>query len=313
MIVSVLSGQLSAADNGALAEFEEQFSYPLGPAARFSISHCGDYLRFFDAIGPACCVVARHGNTVLGAMSMAVRHLLLADGAQRSVGYVGDLKIAPGARGGWVLARLAREARRWLEPRVDAALGIVMDGTGVVPSMYTGRAGVPSFQPVGRVTLLRLPTDGADAREGSIVQLAQAGQVFAKLSQGRLALPLETAALRSETEPCALANPADSACGVLEDTRRAKRLMETSGRELCSAHLSGFAYSNISDGAALLSAARGLAASRGYPALFVSVASPDAEAMQAALKPCKPTLATATIFGANLGAWHYWNINTSEI
>jgi hypothetical protein len=313
VITSLLSGHLSAADNDALAAFEEQFSYPLGPSARFSISHCGDYLRFFDAMGPACCVVVRQGGAVLGAISMAVRRLLLADGTQRAVGYVGDLKIAPAARGGWVLARLAREAKRWLEPRVDAALAIVMDGTGVLPPIYTGRAGLPAFKPIGRVTLLRLPTDAADDTEVPSAPLARAAQVFAALTRGRLALPLENAAGRSEITPQALVNATGTACGVLEDTRRAKRLMETGGREIFSAHLSGFAYRTIGEGASLLSAARRLARNEGHPALFVSVASPDADAIRAAVAPCVPTLATATVFGANLRASDYWNINTSEI
>jgi hypothetical protein len=89
--------------------------------------------------------------------------------------------------------------------------------------------------------------------------------------------------------------------------------METGGREIFSAHLSGFAYRTIGEGASLLSAARRLARNEGHPALFVSVASPDADTIRAAVAPCVPTLATATVFGANLRASDYWNINTSEI
>jgi hypothetical protein len=128
-----------------------------------------------------------------------------------------------------------------------------------------------------------------------------------------MALPLEQVAQRSELDPITLVDPAGGACGVLEDTLRAKRLIETGGHELNSAHLSGFAYRTIREGASLLSAARWLAATRGYPALFVSVASPDADAMGAALAPCTPTMAPATVYGANLERSEYWNINTSEI
>lgn len=313
MRVTISVGELAAADSTALGEFEAQFTYPLGADARFAISHCGDHLRFFSAMGEACCIVARRGDAVLGAMSMAVRRLLLADGTTRKVGYLGDLKIAPAARGGLVLARLAREATRWLESRVEAALGIVMGGTGVVPTMYTGRAGLPKFAPVGQVTLLRLATEVSPVSDVRSVSLFEAARAFAELSRGRMALPLEQAVLRSEIAPEPLMLAQGTACGVLEDTRRAKRLTEVGGRELVSAHLSAFAYREAQDGALLLRDACRRAAEQGFPALFASIASPDADAMLAALGPCKVTVAAATVYGANLGAHDRWNINTSEI
>ena len=50
-------------DSGpALARFEEQFTYPLGPGRTLRISHGDDYPRFFRAIGDAACFVAERSG-----------------------------------------------------------------------------------------------------------------------------------------------------------------------------------------------------------------------------------------------------------
>jgi hypothetical protein len=227
------------------------------------------------------------------------------------VGYLGDLKISPGARGGLVLARLAREATSWLQARVNAALGIVMDGTSVVPPMYTGRAGVHAFAPAGSITLLRMQT--AAGGTAMTATIAQAGQCLADLTRGHAVLPMGTSALRSDMEPVALVHPSRTACGVIENTRDAKRLYQVGGDELVSAHVSGFAFSDPESGAALLRCAMGLAAAQGVPALFVAVPSPRAQGLVEALDLPGLTVATATIYAAALPAYDLWHINTSEI
>lgn len=285
----------------ALAEFERQFWYPLGPDSRFCISHCGEYGLFFRAMGEAACFVAERDGQVLGVLGTAVRRLIQPGGVTRKVGYIGDLKIAPGARGGLVLARLARAAFEWLSMRVDAAVGIAMDGTPMIPTSYTGRAGVPPFERVGQVTILSLPAT-ASAPELSGTFEAAAG-AFERFSRGRYALPAENASLRSEMAPIALVN--SGACGVLEDTRKAKRLFTDRGVELKSAHLSTFAYDDAGCARELLWAALAEAQRLGFEAVFVAADVELAVGLQA-------QVATATIFAANLGPGD-WIVNTAEI
>src|SRR6266542_4454124 len=96
---------------GKLAEFERQFTYPLGPGRSFRISHGEDYSRFFRAIGEGASLVAEDDGHVLGTLGTALRTVLLPQGGAGRAMYLGDLKILPAARGGWVLARLASAAR----------------------------------------------------------------------------------------------------------------------------------------------------------------------------------------------------------
>src|SRR5438132_11275505 len=109
--------QVSLAPEASLArlleKFESQFTYPLGGERRFRISHGDDYPRFFRAIGEAACFVAERQGDVLGTMGVAVRPLLLPDGRTVRSAYLGDLKVAPAARGGPVLLRLAQAAQGW--------------------------------------------------------------------------------------------------------------------------------------------------------------------------------------------------------
>src|SRR6185503_13365627 len=113
----------------ALAEFEAPFTYPLGPDKFFRITHGADYTLFFRAQGEGACFIAEHQDQVVGSLGTVVRRLWMPGGVERRVAYLGDLKIAPGARGGVVLARLARAAQAWLRPKVDAGFGVVMGGT----------------------------------------------------------------------------------------------------------------------------------------------------------------------------------------
>jgi len=115
--------------------------------------------------------------------------------------------------------------------------------------------------------------------------------------------------------PVPLALQDGSACGLLEDTRNAKRLLLDSGAEMISAHLSGFAYRDPASAALLLRRALALAESNGLPALFVSVPFTCLEGLQKALQSLAldHTVATATLFGHDLKPGHDWWIDTAEI
>ena len=52
----------------ALAAFEAQFRYPLGPGRTFRISHGEDYARFFRAMGDGVSFVAMREGEVAGTL-----------------------------------------------------------------------------------------------------------------------------------------------------------------------------------------------------------------------------------------------------
>jgi hypothetical protein len=199
-------------------------------------------------------------------------------------------------------------------PKVRAAFSVVMDGTRATPEQYTGRAGVPAFARLGAVVVLRLPTGGPpDGDDVPPCDPADATACFRELSNGHYAAVPGDAAERSETEPAWLMVPGGRACGLLEDTRRAKRLIADDGAEMRSAHLSAFAFRTPADGARLLRAALRLAAGLGHPALFVAVAAQDAAAVREELLPVEGVAAPATVYGIGLEPGPAWNVNTSEV
>ena len=300
----------------ALADFEAQFTYPLGPGRSFRISHGDDYPRFFRAIGSAISLVAERDGRVAGVVGVAIRPLVTPDGVQRPAAYVGDLKVSPDARGTLVFPRLARAALAWARPQVDAGYGVVMDGTAATPAAYTGRAALPAFGPAGKVFVLRLPAVNESAAGGTYrwVAPADAGtERYLALSRGRYAAIGGEPAERSEMTPVWLVHPDGSACGRLEDTRRAKRLWADDGTEMLSAHLACFAFATPRAGAELLGTARRTAARAGFPALFVAVAGPDMPGLSAALGDADRVVAPATVYAAGLEAGPAWNISSSEI
>jgi hypothetical protein len=314
MKVHQVSGSLSPALATALLEFEKPFTYPLGPGRFFRISHGEDYSLFFRAQGDGCCFVAEHKGRVAGTLGTSIRRLWMPDGTERFVAYVGDLKIAAEARGGIVLARLARAAAAWLRPRVEAGYGIVMGGTTMTPEAYTGRVGIPGFQDLGRLVLLRISGSiGLEAKpEHFLSNRGTALACYRRLSVGRYACLVGDAEDRSQIEPTWFMNPDGSACGMLEDTRKAKQLITDDGSELLTAHCSCFAYSSISAGAELINAALNRAVQLGFPALFVSVPETDTPELKAALHGFELQPAPAIVYGTGLTAG-VWNINTSEI
>jgi len=315
MKVHQISGPPPPALACALAEFEAPFSYPLGPGESFHITHGEDYTLFFRALGDGACFLAEHQGDVVGTLGTSIRRLRTPDGAERTVAYLGDLKIAPNARGGAVLLRLARAAEGWLRPRVEAGFGVVMGGTTTTPEGYTGRAGIPIFKDVGRLMVLRISVSD-EFSKSEPVQFETTQEIglscYGRLSLGRYACTSGEAQKRSQITPVWLMKPDGSACGMLEDTRKAKRLIAGDGSELLSAHLSYFAYDTISAGAELIGVVLRKIGSLGLPALFVAVAEPDAQQIRESFQNLEIVSAPATVYGAGLAA-SMWNINSSEI
>lgn len=321
MNIHVLRDPPPEALGRALADFESQFTYPLGPSRTFRIEHGDDYGRFYRSIGPGAVLVAEANSTVRGTLSVATRPLLFPDGVERMATYIGDLKISPSA-GGRTLVRLANAARGnfSLPPlgahseNVGPALAIVMDGTRRAPTNYTGRLGIPAFSAVGKVVILRVPTSIRDASLPPIRIVPSVGrELYRRLSRGRFACPAGDSSLRSESEPLWITDAAGTSCGLLEDTRRAKRLWVDDGAELVSGHLSCFAFSAIPAGQALLASAASLAGKLGVPALFTAVAEADGGAFADLCERSGGLVAPASVYGAGLPDGLAWNVNTAEI
>jgi hypothetical protein len=313
--IHALSGPPEATLSRALARFESGFTYPLGESTRFSISHGEDYSCFYRAIGACRVMVAERDGEVLGTLGGAVRDLRAADGMSLVALYIGDLKVLPGIEAGLTLIRLAAALLTWARPQVTVAYGVAMDGTRKTPERYTGRFGIPAFAEVGKIMVLRFACEGA--RPNSVDEPTCASsegfETFLRLTRGGYAAIGANSAERSAMGSRWLRLESGAACGMLEDTREAKRLFEVGGEELRSAHLSHFAFQDLGSGAALLKRAAALAARLKFPALFCAVPSVRAAALVDALGSPAPTLAPATVYGAGLASGSAWHINTAEI
>lgn len=315
MTIRSLGAETSSELADALARFEESFRYPLGEGRTFRISHGADYSRFFRAMGEGICFVEERQGEVFGSMGVALRTLALPGGEERLAVYLGDLKVASSVRGGRTLLRLARAAMQWVGDRTDAGYAVVMDGTDAIPGRYTGRLGIPQFSELGKVMVLRLPTSEVEDPDDPVwlTSRERGTTCFSRLAAGGYACLGGDPELRSQTDPTWLMDPDDRACARLEDTLRAKRLFADDGSEMRSAHLSCFAYEDQGAGIGLLLVALRLAASRGFPDLFVSIPFPDVEGFTEALAGMEVVLAPATVFGTGLEPASLWNVNVTEI
>ncbi|MGD9783052.1 MAG: hypothetical protein AB7E80_13305 [Hyphomicrobiaceae bacterium] len=297
---------------GALAEFERQFTYPLGPGRTFRISHGDNYTRFFRAMGEASCFVMEESGRVLGVLCTCARRMILPDGSEKTVTYVGDLKVDPSAGGAALFLKLAWSALR--TGPAPTGYGVVMDGTRRTPDGYTGTLGIPLARELGKVIVWQFRTGQPvasidDFRSSCDSTLA----LYRKLSLGRHACIDAKVTARSEMTPVWLAHPSGDACGLVEDTRRCKRLIADDGTELRSGHLSYFAFSSAVAGAELIQAAIQLAGEAGHPAMFVAMTPADAAVLEAQMRGLEKVVAPATIYGNIPGASLPWNINSSEI
>ncbi len=315
MIIHELRETTPAAIFGAMARFEEQFRYPLGPGRSFRVSHGKDYARFYRSIGEEACFAAERNGKILGVMGAVLRRLTLPSGESRSVVYLGDVKVDPSARGGRVLLRLVDAVRQWVHLRATSAYSVVLEGTLVDPTRYTGRLGIPDFSELGRITVLRVSTSGsshAPEFAGPTTE-EQGAACFARLTVGWYCCAGGDPTLRSEMEPTWLVARDGRACGRLEDTLRAKRFITDDGVEMRCAHLACFAYSERTAGIALLRAALHHAFDRGFTDLFVTIPFGGAKAFREAFSGVEVVVVPVTIFGSGLEPGSLWCIHPSEM
>lgn len=299
----------------ALTEFENQFRYPLGSDSFFRISHGRDYPRFFRAMGTNVCLAAERDGKILGVISAARRTLSLPSGARKEVAYVGDMKVAPGTLGGRVLFRLILGLRSWATGFAQAAYSVVMDGTPMMPARYTGRLGIEPFTRIGRVMILSIPTRGLNVEHGGRWDGdGRTGRgLFAGLSHNAAKCLDGDPNIRSKVKPGWLVAPSLKAAGLLEDTRRAKRLIAENGREMNRSHLSFCAWSGQGPALALIRQALSRSAAHGFDEMFVAVNPREAKTIVSGLDLPGITEAYAHIYGYGLDSGLSWNLNTAEI
>ncbi|HAL72172.1 MAG TPA: hypothetical protein DCP71_10410 [Verrucomicrobiales bacterium] len=294
----------------ALERFEAQFQYPLGDNSHFSISHGQAYLPFFSAMGPATLLVAEREGEVIGTLARVQRWLHWQGECpmKQLAHYLCDLKISPQARGSRVLALLMNEARRQIERSKSlSCYGIVMNGTGRLPMSYTGRVGIPLFEKVAEIVVLRLSSlQNTEAKAGHTVKQTCPGPPACIVTGGRTGL-------RSQMPPVPILDERGIMRGLLEDTRLAKRLWTDGGAEMVSAHLSGLHFDTPSKGAETIRRAVQEASQQQIPAVFTAVPKSRVEGLLPYFEDLNVEEAPATIYGYQLKAGYDWWVDTAEI
>ena len=282
-----------------LARFEKEFTYPLGPDHSFSICHGTDYSLFFRSMGETRIYLAERSGKIIGALTAIRRIAQLADGSTIPSVYFCDAKIAAANRGGIVLGRLALTARdQALAAGYQAGYSVAMSGS-IPTTALTGKLGIPSFQPLGELVVLRFETHSKlNLTARPDLHRHEISHHFQEAD----------AALHSEISPQRI-NVA-GASGTLVDTRRGKRLYRCDGLEILSAHLIGVTFESVQAQLELISAAVKSAGELGFPGLFLAL--PASDPGVAALSAAAFTVARATVYGTGLPVGQ-WQVETSEI
>jgi hypothetical protein len=310
MKIYELSRDLSKSVQSNLSDFEQQFVYPLGPHSTFRIEHGPDYTAFYRAIGEPITVAAEIDGKIVGVISIAIRNISI-DGRASRYAYIGDLKIHPTFQSGAVLFKLARFLQPLLLAKsVDFAYGVVMDGTSRAPASYSGRVGIPLFKNVGKVHILRITTSSIKANQAAVTADVDVN-AYRRLNAGGTLLDIANAGLRSEISPKWL-EAGGTACGLVEDTRRAKRLYLSDGSELLSAHLSYFSFCDATSALSLLNQAVNWAFEKDFPAMFVGLSPMQKHLLEPVLGHFKCEESMATIYATN-DICSKVAINTAEI
>ncbi len=113
--------------------------------------------------------------------------------------------------------------------------------------------------------------------------------------------------------PLGLISADGKASGILEDTRRGKRLFDSAGTEMISGHLSCFGYRDAAAAVGMIAAASGHCRRLNIPALFAAIPNNDADAILEEMPTSKVVKAPATVFGYAFDQSGTWSINTAEI
>ena len=112
--------------------------------------------------------VADEGGRIVASASSAVRDVYI-DGHPTRCAYLGDLRIAPEARGGTLLWRIHRFVADILRANdVDLAHGSIVEGNVAGATLREERRGVPRYRPLGRIRVCAISGVRRSAAGGSI-------------------------------------------------------------------------------------------------------------------------------------------------
>jgi hypothetical protein len=324
MIVNAFSSPLAKRLTEQLEEFETQFRYPLGPDNYFSISHGKEYLPFFMAMGAARLLVAEHNGKIVGTMVLVRRPMRIQSSDSCDVHhslksidahYICDLKISPTARSTSALARIlqvAEEVVRSSESHM--CYSVVMAGTTSQPVSYTGRRNIPKFEAAGEIAIVRfLSASGSDSADVMEASPDLFNNTCERLSRQGIQPASCDSALRSIIPVERFVHRDGTAAGYLEDTRRGKRLIQASGEEIVSSHLSNLRASDPGAAADLIRFAFGRSMSLGFPAMFCSMPNSVWNPLQPKLQGLTYHQTTATVYAFGCPNGMNWWIDTSEI
>lgn len=148
------------------------------------------YFQFARAQGEMTqTLVARARGSVVGVATRAIRPTWI-NGELVSGGYLGDLRLAPQFRGGTVLARGYRYLRDLHEDGAASCYStvIVDDNETALRTLAANRAGLPRYEPLGRILTpmlsvrRRRPQTRAQVERGSLRRLPQ---IVEKLNENR--------------------------------------------------------------------------------------------------------------------------------
>jgi len=286
----------------ALVGFEKEFHYPLGPSASFSISHGEDYTRFFRSMGNTRIYLAEIGDEIVGSLAVVERVIDLSNGTSIPAAYICDAKVVAKFRGRTALGRLIMTAHEQISAAgFNAAFSVVMHGS--IPSnKYTGRLGIPKFDELGKLAILRF-----DTRRPLEAFSQTQSLTMEPWQRPRDGDPV----IASKILPHVVT--VDGGSGVLIDTRRGKRLWRSDGSEMVSAHLTQMRFTSASGLFNLIQAAIKKSAALGYPGLFTALPAghPIVDALLEAIGGTA-TIAGASVYGTGLPEG-IWMMNTSEI
>jgi hypothetical protein len=309
MQIIELTPPLYAAFSRHVNEFERLFTYPLGQDQKFRIDHGPQYDAFYRSMGEAHTYYALYHDKIVASIAYVIRHVKRGESVDQ-VAYIGDLKIHPDHQATRVFLTMAKHVQPILEQQLSCAYGIVMDGTINTPERYTGRLGIPPFKRLKELYVLRLDTKKWDGTSEACMSKESCFNTYQHLSSMPFALISETK-IRSLMAPQWF-SASTSACGMLEDTRLAKRLFLTSGEELLSTHLSYFVYDHAQQGFLVIKAALTRSFQCGFPAMFLALSTQQMNQLEPYLAKVKYTVAKAAVYGTEKACGNI-TVNTSEI
>lgn len=301
----------------SLATFERQFHYPLGENQSFSISHGEDYTAFYRSMGKATCLMAKTDeNKILGTFCASLRYIQKTDKAQAVPAlYLGDLKIDVIQQKTRLFYQLAKRMSELVDGDNEIALSVMMDGTkNTPPSTYSGRVNFTSFLPISNYYILKFQATNYPYTEKRINYLTEenAFLLYQKITDKDYFL-LSDSTLRSKMAPIWLADPEGKACGKLEDTEQAKRLITSDGHMLRSSHLSYFTFTDPVAGYALLLEAIKFSSQQNFLHTFIALNQNDFDLLSPLIKDLVYDVAPATLYG-NIHATNLTlQLNTAEI